>query len=498
VDGAPIASNLDELSEKLASEEVELSILINGRLRGRRKIGGFQDLVRVLVEESSSSDILVRVKLTGPGGEYRVYAYNGVIVGVIGETSGGRILGSKALRVLEDLRDVGTIDVWEVSVESLPGEVKEALGAARLEEARPPPPEGWVGLELHGFKVVRLHSDKGAFNYIMAAEAPWGEEVALKIPRIEPGGSSAALAVYRMISEAQVLARLYTVDRRVIEANLDALGYPRDLAELVSEGRKHVVKVYAISAPRRDYRDVKEYLYHPPFVAMEIADGDLEDLEASEPRDELVSSVASQVGSALALAHTLGMGHFDLKPANVLYKRLGGGYILKLSDFTGYNRLDSRFLVDLFTPEYSDPLLVASRGRAGTPASDVFNLAALLYRVARGAPCHCVWVLNTLMLSALSGRPPPRRALDALKASDPRVAAYVSRVESAVAAMKREALGMSGVIERVRDSYEECIQHATEPLREPLRSVLRRALTLNRRARPRDAIDYYTRNLLSL
>ncbi|MEB2835768.1 MAG: hypothetical protein GSR80_001297 [Desulfurococcales archaeon] len=494
---ARIAANIDELSEALSSQDVELAILINGKLKTRLKAKGLEDLLSLLASESSP-DSLVRVKFTGPGGEYRVYAYKGVIVGVVGETSEGRILGSKALKVLEDLGEVGVVDVWETPLSSLPEEVQRALGAAKPREARPPPPEGWVGLELAGYRVLGLHSDKGAFSYIMLAEAPWGERVALKIPRIKPGDARAVLEVYRLVSEAQVLARLSNADRRIITHNLEALGYPRDLAGLLEERASNILRVYTIHVPRRSYESVEEYTYNPPFIAMELAEGDLESLEASEPRDDLVVSVARQVGGALALAHSFGLAHFDLKPANVLYRRVRGAPLLKLADFTGYNRVDGRFLVDLFTPEYSDPLLVASRGRAGSLSSDVFNLAALLYRVARGSPCYCIWVLNMMMLSALARRPPPRQALDALRRSNPRAAAYISRVEAAVSALRREASGAGGVVDRVRQYYEQCIVSETAPIREPLRTALRRALTLNTRARPRDAIDYYARNLMSL
>ncbi len=494
-----IASNIDDLSRELASQDVELSILINGRLKARVKAEGLSGLLARLSELSGDPSSLVRVKVEGPGGEYRIYAYKGVIVGVVGETREGVIYGRKALEVLEDIGETGVVDIWEAPVDSLPESIREALGAARPREVRPPPPEGWVGLELGGFKVVGILSEKGAFSYILKAEAPWGEPVALKIPRIKPGeGGGARLVVYRMVSEGQVLARLSAIDRRILERNLDMLGYPRDLAGLLEERRMNILRVYAIHAPKLEYGSVEDYLYHPPFLAMELADGDLERLEAEEPRDEILEAVAKQVGGALALAHAVGVAHFDLKPANILYKRLEGVPLLKLSDFTGYNRVDSGFLVDLFTPEYSDPLLVASRGRRATLSSDVFNLAALLYRVARGAPSYCIWVLNLMMLSTLARRPPPREALEALRRKDPAAARYISAVEAAVAAMARGAIGGGGVVERVRGSYEECIAETTAPIKEPLRSALRRALTLDTRLRPRDAIDYYARSLLSV
>jgi len=492
-----VAANIDKLSELLSQQDVELAMLIHGRLKNRLRAGDFRDLAGKLLEEAREEDKLVRVKVTGPGGEYRLYAYKGMIVGAVGETSEGVLLGPKALQVLEDLREAGVIDIWEVDISALPGEVAEALGAARPSEARPPPPRGWIGLELGGFRVVAIHSEKGALNYILRAEAPWGEVVALKIPKLQPGRGVGGLEVYRLVSEAQAMARVATVDRRLLERYLDLMGYTRDLASTLERRRDNVVRVYAIHAPLRSYERAEDYLYRPPFAAMELADGDLLELERGEARDELVSALAGQVGGALALAHAIGIGHFDLKPANILYKRVDGAVMLKLSDFTGYNRVDGRFVVNLFTPEYSDPLLIAARGRGVRLDSDVFNLAALLYRVARGAPCYCIWALNLYLLSLITNRPPPDQVLRLLT-SRGEAARYVEEVRNAVTLAMRERLGASAVLDRLRARYEECIRSNTSRLREPLRSALRRALTLNQRARPRDAVDFYARNLLSL
>jgi serine/threonine protein kinase len=489
-----LASELDRLSELLSQQDVELAILISGRLRARLRAGGLRDLLDKLLRESEGAGNLLRVKVRGPGGDYRIYAFRGMIVGVVGETPSGVLIGSKALEVLEDMEEAGLVDIWEVDVSALPQPVAEALGAAKPRATRPPPPEGWVGLELAGFRVAGIHSSRGSFSYVLRARAPWGEDVALKVAKIRVG-SDASLQVFRLVSEAQALARIASADRRVVELHLDIMGYPRDVAGQITDGRMNVVRVYAVYTPRESYESVEEYLYTPPFTAMELAEGDLDRLESEYPREELAEAVAGQVGRALAVAHSLGIGHFDLKPANVLYKRgPRGSLLLKLSDFAGYNRVNGRFIVNLFTPEYSDPLLIAARGRGVRLDSDVFNFATLLYRALVGRPLHCVWVLNLNLLSLITNTPPPAEA-ERLMAAQGEVGDYARAVHGAVTLARKERLGASSVLERLRSRYEECVSAATSRFREPLRSALRRALTLNQRARPRDAVDFYVRSL---
>lgn len=75
--------------------------------------------------------------------------------------------------------------------------------------------------------------------------------------------------------------------------------------------------------------------HHPPFLALELADGDLEGLLKS---DNLLSfenrrHIISDIASALDAIHEIGLIHGDLKPENILVFKRQSRYIAKLSDF---------------------------------------------------------------------------------------------------------------------------------------------------------------------
>lgn len=101
------------------------------------------------------------------------------------------------------------------------------------------------------------------------------------------------------------------------------------------------------------------------------------------PRE--VARIGAEVAAALAQAHSVGVVHRDVKPANIL---LGHGGGIKLTDF-GISRAIGDVTVTATgmlagTPAYLAP--EAARGEEPGPPSDVYSLGATLYKAVEGSP----------------------------------------------------------------------------------------------------------------
>ena len=124
------------------------------------------------------------------------------------------------------------------------------------------------------------------------------------------------------------------------------------------------------------------------YIAMACVEGDdLRSLLASEGRLPLRRAlrIAVQVGSALDAAHSRGLVHRDVKPANIL---VGADDRVFLSDFGVAKELGSNGTTRtgsfVGTTEYSAPEQI--EGRAVDGRADVYALACVLYECLTGAP----------------------------------------------------------------------------------------------------------------
>lgn len=154
-----------------------------------------------------------------------------------------------------------------------------------------------------------------------------------------------------------------------------------------------------------------------PFFALEYVDGgSLADRVREHP---LPSRDAARIMAAIAqgveYAHSHGFIHRDLKPENVL---IGEGDVPKITDFglvkkkeaKGASLTQSGAIVG--TPSYMAPEQAAGCKSDIGPATDVYALGGILYRLLTGRPpFHAATPLDTL-LQVLEKDPAPPRLLN--------------------------------------------------------------------------------------
>ncbi|MFF5369173.1 protein kinase [Streptomyces sp. NPDC013187] len=223
-------------------------------------------------------------------------------------------------------------------------------------------------------------------------------EVAVRQPRL-PGGpedESHRRAAHRLHREARAAAR---VDHPAAVTIHDVVVEPEQRDE-----RPGPV------GP--DELDAAEALDGLPWIVMELVDG--ESLRDRLRRGPVDVSEAARIGlavlGALRAAHSVGIVHRDVKPANVL---LGPDRRVVVTDFgIGHGQSeDPRTVSGEFagSPEFVAPERMSDR-MAG-PASDLWSLGALLYAAVEGASPFLRTTPQATLAAVLAAEPPePTRA----------------------------------------------------------------------------------------
>jgi serine/threonine protein kinase len=133
----------------------------------------------------------------------------------------------------------------------------------------------------------------------------------------------------------------------------------------------------------------------PPMIVMEYVDGKplSHMLQEATLLPEQTSSLAHQIALGMAAAHTQGVVHGDLKPANILVTPAG---IAKVVDFGMARRRDvgthTGDQTEIWNPPVSGgihgtPAYMAPEqadGQPPSPASDVFSLGLIIYEMVTG------------------------------------------------------------------------------------------------------------------
>jgi serine/threonine-protein kinase len=154
-----------------------------------------------------------------------------------------------------------------------------------------------------------------------------------------------------------------------------------------------------------------------PFFSLELVDGGtLEGLIKQAPlsvRD--AAEMTRQLADAMNYAHVRGIIHRDLKPGNVLVTADGQP---KITDFGLAKRLDVTDLSQtqagtiLGTPSYMAPEQAAGDIAALGPASDIYGLGALLYRLLTGQPPFASATLIETLDAVRTQEPVPVRQIE--------------------------------------------------------------------------------------
>jgi len=168
-------------------------------------------------------------------------------------------------------------------------------------------------------------------------------------------------------------------DGRVM-ATADPAGRERFLREgrtTAAFSHRHAVTVFDAGEDAGDLYIVMEFVDGPSLADHLARNGPL-------PVDEMVR-ISRQVLSALAAAHSAGIVHRDVKPANIL---IGADGDTKLADFGIAKRFDdlgaavtSTGMV-IGTPRYLAP--EQALGHVATPATDVYAMGVVMFEMLIG------------------------------------------------------------------------------------------------------------------
>ena len=187
--------------------------------------------------------------------------------------------------------------------------------------------------------------------------------------RIGSGGFGVVYRAHDTLLQRTVALKILPPDR--LASPVSALSEARMAASL---NHPHVCTVYAID----DSVGV-------PMIAMEYLTGQTLQQRLSETRlsAEDVAHFGKQIAAGLAAAHEQGIGHGDLKPANLIFSESNSIKILDfgLAQVTHGDQSEiERGLSG--TPAYMSP--EQTTGRAPNAVSDVFSLGLLLLEMLTG------------------------------------------------------------------------------------------------------------------
>jgi hypothetical protein len=168
-----------------------------------------------------------------------------------------------------------------------------------------------------------------------------------------------------------------------------------------------VVTVFDVVADHHRIFIVTELVRAPTLADLVETEGPLPPLRVAE--------IGAEVASVLEVAHSAGIVHRDVKPANVMVRNDGG---VRLAGFgvtplQGVPQLTAAALA-LGSPSYLAPEQV--QGRPSGPAADVWALGATMFFAVEGAPPFDRGTLVRTLAAVVDEDPRPMRRAGPLEA----------------------------------------------------------------------------------
>src|SRR3954447_11368785 len=274
-------------------------------------------------------------------------------------------------------------------------------------------------VEWHGGATRRFFEAR-MWGHMSTTDLPGSSLLAARYRLVERLGAGGVSVVWRGVDE--VLGRQVAVKVLPPSTSADPSFRRRLRAEAQAAARlshPHITNVY-------DYGEATTVDGEPvPYVVMELVDG--ESLAAVLARVRRLPwpaavRICAEVSAALAAAHSRGIVHRDVTPANVMLTSSGAKVVdFGISALIGENDIDPDGSL-LGTPAYLAPERL--EGGQVSPATDVYAVGLLIYRTLSGRLRWEVGTPTALLRAHQYPEPDPLPPVDGLP---PAVAALVGR-----------------------------------------------------------------------
>jgi serine/threonine-protein kinase len=235
------------------------------------------------------------------------------------------------------------------------------------------------------------------------------------------GGMGSVWRAFNLQLEAPVAIKLLRSDMDSAELGERLRVEARAAAKLV---HPNIVRIF----------DIGESESGEPFIVMELLDGEsLRDILTRGPLSPINAvQLLLPVAEALALAHSRGVVHRDIKPDNVLIADVGDTLQPKLLDF-GIAKITSTAAAGgatitntgtvLGSPEYMSPEQALGRSDIDQ-RSDVWSFCVVLYEALAGRTPFADTTTQAILRAVVQDEAIP---LELLASVDPKLSALVAR-----------------------------------------------------------------------